>query len=391
MTKSKMGAKQAPTLNIADPQVLELWVRAGGMCEFHGCNDYLLQDRLTTNRAKLADIAHIVARSIDGPRGDDPLPILQRNRIENIFLACTKHHRLIDNKNLVNKFPKELLLRYKQEHEERIKYITSLTNENETTVIRLIGNIRRNTISVSNEEIRDAVLQSSMHYPRYLGAEHHIEIDLTSLLENNLKQYWTDGIDKIKDVVERHLVPAIQKNEIRHLSIFAFARIPFLVYLGYAIGDKIPIEIFQKHRDGKESWLWLKHQKDSNFLFKKEQEGLDKSDVAVVISLSGQISVDELPKNISRNFTIYSLVPQDTKPNRTILSSKGSLQNFRNSYAGLLREIEANHPQVREIHVFPAVPISAAITLGREVLRNVSPALVIYDRTADQFEKAIKL
>ncbi len=96
----------APKLKATDSVVLELWVRAGGRCEFHGCNDYLLQDKLTTNYAKLADIAHIVAHSKDGPRGDDPLALNMRNKIDNLFLACTKHHRMIDNKALVSQYPK---------------------------------------------------------------------------------------------------------------------------------------------------------------------------------------------------------------------------------------------------------------------------------------------
>jgi hypothetical protein len=77
----------APKIGASDPVVLELWTRAGGRCEFHGCNEYLLEDELTTNQAKLADIAHIVGRSVAGPRGDDSMPLSERNKIENLMLA----------------------------------------------------------------------------------------------------------------------------------------------------------------------------------------------------------------------------------------------------------------------------------------------------------------
>ena len=389
--KGRKARQKARALKATDPQVLELWVRAGGRCEFHGCNDYLLQDRLTTMRAKLADIAHIVARSEDGPRGRDPMPLAQRDNIENLFLACTKHHRTIDNKTLVKKYPKGVLVQYKQAHEERVRYVTGLGDEHATTVVRLIGNIRGNTVTISNEEIREAVLKSSDRYPRYLGGEHHIEIDLSNLLEEGEAEYWVRGMTRIRDIVGRMLGPAVQKGEIRHLSLFAFAHIPFLAYLGHAVGDKLPLDVYQKHRTGSEGWNWPEKQRDQRFSYIRKQQGDDKSCVAVMLPLSGQIPLGQLPLEITNRFTIYSLEPEGAKPGRTLISSKSSLERFRQTYSDLLRHIEANHPDARAIHVFPAVPISAAVILGRDLLRNVSPSLIIYDKGATAFEKALEI
>lgn len=388
---SKTSSDEAPKLKSADPHVVELWIRAGGRCEFQGCNDYLLQDKLTTNKAKLADIAHIAARSAKGPRGDGLMPISKRNGIENLFLACMKHHRMIDNKSLVSKFPKELLLQYKQVHEERIRYLTGLSDERETTIVRLIGNIRGTTVSISNEEIRDAVLKSSNRYPRYLGGEQHIEINLTNILEEDIVGYWKSGTGLIKDAVECLLYPAIQKGSLKHLSVFAFARIPFLAYLGYVLGDKIPVEIYQKQRTASESWVWSNNKRIKQFTYTKIQLCQDSSSVVVILSLSGKISIGELPKNVSVDSTIYSLEPKGTKPGRMLISSKKSLEQFRQVYAALLREIEANYPNLKAIQIIPAVPISAALILGRELLKNVSPSLIIYDKEKTQFEKAIEI
>ena len=389
--KKKKHENYLPNLKASDPQVMELWVRAGGRCEFHGCNDYLLQDKLTTTKAILADVAHIVARSKSGPRGDDSMLLIQRNEIENLFLACTKHHRMIDKKSLVTRYPKELLLKYKEDHEERTKYLTGLGDENETTVIRMIGNVRGNSVSISNEEIRVAALKSSGRYPRYLGAENHIEIDLTSLPDNDLIQYWKLGAEKIQDSIKRMVTPVIERGEIRHLSLFAFARIPFLAYLGHSIGDKIPLDIFQKHRSDREGWIWSSQEKDQKFKFKKIQVGRNNKSIAIIVSISGKVPIEHLPPLISKDFTIYSLVPVGSKPSRNLMSSKGTLNQFRHTYARLLREIEGNYPFAKIIHVLPALPISGALILGRELLRDVSPSLVIYDKSQKGFEEAIKI
>ena len=359
--------------------------------KFHGCNDYLLQDRLSTNQAKLADIAHIVARSKDGPRGNDPMLLSARNRIDNLFLACTKHHRMIDNKKLVAKFPKEVLQAYKTTHEERIRYVTDLGDHNETVVVRVISKVRGKTTSVSNEEIRSAVLTSAKRYPRYLGGEHHVEIDLTMIAETSSGQYWKEGQARIQDIVDRRLTPAIEKKEVKHLSVFAFARIPFLAYLGRAIGDAIPLDIYQKQKTGNEGWAWVKDGEIQRFLSRKDREGTDKSKVAIVLSISGHVPIEHLPDEVTDSFSIYSIVPKVAQPSRNLLRTKGSFEEFKTTYERLLREVEANHPQAEFVHVFPAVPIPVALVIGRFMLPSVSPSLLVYDKGQQKFEPTILL
>jgi len=377
-------------LSSNDPVILELWVRAGGRCEFHGCPDYLLQDKLTTNSAKLADIAHIVARSKKGPRGDDPLPLSARNEIDNLFLACTKHHRMIDNKKLVRKCPKSLLIEYKRSHEERIKYVTGLGDEHETVVVRLISKIRGRTVSISNEEIRKAVLTSAGRYPRYLGGEHHIEIDLTSLPETD-QGFWEVGKARIKDIVNRRLVPAIENKEARHLSVFAFARIPFIAYLGRVIGDTIPVDVYQKQKAGDEGWAWLSSGEANKFRSLKEREGKNQSKVAIILSISGRIPIEQLAHDITDSFWIYSVMPDGIEPSRNVVRTKASFDEFKGTYERLLRKIEADHPQADLVHVFTAVPIPVALVIGRFVLPDVSPSLLVYDKGHQKFEPAITL
>ena len=102
------------------PTLLTLAVRAGGRCEFYGCNEYLLRDDLTLSDLNHSNVAHIVAAKTNGPRGEDPMLLVERNRIENLMLVCRTHHALIDNPEYVREYPKERLLGFKKEHEDRI-------------------------------------------------------------------------------------------------------------------------------------------------------------------------------------------------------------------------------------------------------------------------------
>jgi len=386
--KKSDSSTQAPPVRTDDPEVLKLWVRAGGRCEFDGCNKYLLEDEFTGFPVRIADVAHIVGRkkSPGSPRGEDSLSIKERNKAENLILLCPEHHsKIVDKKELLPQFPKEVLLRYKKVHEERIRHVTSLGPERETAVICMVGDIRGDAVSISGEEIRKAVWESNGRYPRYFAAENNIKIDLTGLSEKKEKLYWNSGVQKINDVVERQIFPAIERDKIEHLSILALARIPFLIYLGHRLGDKVATDIYQKHRDGDEGWVWRKEGETVQFGSTILQKGTNGSKIALILSISGKIARAELPANITDEFTIYEIMPEEIEPNRNTVSLESTLAAFRTTYRKLLRKIERSHKNVRTIHLFPAIPISIGVVCGRGLMKDVSPSLLVYDKIAEGY------
>lgn len=341
----------------------------------------------------MAEVAHIVGRkkSSRSPRGKDPLPIGERNKAENLMLLCSEHHnKIIDNGKLLPQFPKELLLRYKQVHEDRIRFATSFGPERETVVICMVGNIRKDATSISKEEIRKAVWDNG-RYPRYFIAENNIKIDLTGLPESNEKLYWDCGKAKIDEVIEREIFPAIKREKIEHLSVFALARIPFIIYLGYRLGDKVATDIYQKHRDGDEGWTWRKDTDIFQFKSKLLQEKDRNSGVALILSLSGKIELKDLPAYINNDFNVYEIIPEGVEPNRSLVASEITLGAFRTVYQKLLREIESSHKGVTEIHLFPAIQVSTAVACGRELLKDITPPLCVYDKIGDEYKFALEV
>lgn len=378
---------EAPKISGANPVVIELWTRAGGRCEFQGCNAYLLEDELTTNKVKLANIAHIVARSKNGARGNDLLPFSERNKINNLMLACTKCHYVIDDKEVALQYPKELLLKYKSEHESRIRHTTGLGAEHETSILRIIGNIRGDSVSVSDEEIRVAVLDAG-RYPRYLGGERTIEIDLHSLPEKIDSNYWQTAAKKINEVVERIIMPDIENRKLKHLSIFPLARIPVLIHLGNALGDKVDADLYQHHRDEPVGWRWRQGE-SVEFSTKLLQEGTDKKKVSLVLSISGSIDLKTLPKKIDGSYYIYEISPTVVIPNRSLLTARETLTSFQRIYQSTMRSMESVHGPRIELHLFSAIPAPFAIICGRELLKDVDPRLYIYDRFTEGYEFAL--
>ncbi len=96
-----------------------LLARSGGYCQNPRCNIDLypyFKDGSITN---IEELAHIIAKKEGGARGDEPLPLDQRNEYNNIILLCPTCHTIIDKNP--DKYPSEVLKTWKREHEEKIK------------------------------------------------------------------------------------------------------------------------------------------------------------------------------------------------------------------------------------------------------------------------------
>ena len=84
-------------------------------------------------------MAHIVADSESGPRGNSPLKSEQRDRYENLILLCPNHHTLIDRDE--DAFPVELLHAYKSEHEAWVRDRMGLPDGTDEAALHLYGRL----------------------------------------------------------------------------------------------------------------------------------------------------------------------------------------------------------------------------------------------------------
>lgn len=95
---------------VRDKDIKILWGRAGNRCSI--CKLELTPDG---DKETLGEMAHIIAKSADGPRGDAKLSKSERDKYGNLLLLCPTHHSDID-KNFQD-WPTEKLLQVKKIHE----------------------------------------------------------------------------------------------------------------------------------------------------------------------------------------------------------------------------------------------------------------------------------
>jgi SMODS-associated and fused to various effectors sensor domain len=373
-----------------DPEErIKVWVRSGGRCAF--CNEYLLESELTRRPVLLGEVAHNAAASDDGPRGDAAISVKDRNSAENLILLCGHHHPDADKRVQLDLLTVVQLRAFKAEHERRIRQATESVGGKRTALLRMQGHVRGAIVDVGLEAATEAVLRSSNRFPELpLSFDRHgVEIDLRHVAgeAEGSPTYYRGATARIDEVVNQILRPAAEKSVATHLSVFAFARLPLLVYLGARVDDALTVDVFQRHR-ATEDWVWPEPRDDDpTFTFRLEAP-LDGTDVSLateallIINASGTIHRSEAPKSTVGMPALF-VEFQDGIAHPDSVRSRSTLGSFEAVLRSMLGQLEQDHKTIRTLHVLAAAPVSVGVTLGRSVGWGIHPSLVIYDRLAD--------
>lgn len=94
--------------------------RSGGYCMRPECHRDLFPLFEAGHITSVEELAHIIGQKVDGPRGDHPLPLNQRDEYRNVLVLCPTCHTIIDKKETADLFPDDLLFDWKARHEEKI-------------------------------------------------------------------------------------------------------------------------------------------------------------------------------------------------------------------------------------------------------------------------------
>lgn len=355
----------------------KLWVKAGGRCEYSGCNIELWRDNLTMREMNNANIAHIVADSSDGPRGDSIMSKKLKSELSNLMLLCPTHHKKIDVDE-VTEHSIERLQMMKKEHEDRIERVTHIKPEKKSEVIIYSANIGSH-----NPPINYNLAVNAMMPDWYPASSQGINLGMVNFkIEDDQEHYWTIQRENLEKSFKQQIKPLLDQNKLNHLSIFGFAPQPLLMLLGALITDIPVAETYQLHREPPD-WKWQKHPKNFKYIINKpiNKDGIP----ALVLSLSAVILPSRVTDILGKNVSIWEV--SHSNPNNDFLKSKKQLQNFREVMRSLMDEIKRNHGENAVIHVFPATPLSIAIDLGRIIMPKADLKMKIYDENKNQPEK----
>lgn len=356
--------------SIPEPVKFRLWGKAAGRCQYKGCNTALWIDSLTKCEFNSAYIAHIVADSPKGPRGDTQLSVKLAKDISNLMLMCDVHHRLIDKGDVAG-HSKELLQEMKKEHEDRIELITSMDIDRQSYLVLFGTNIGDHSSPLNINSIYPA-LKAGHRYP---AQKDPVELNLdNSLFKDEDEFFWQVEKTNLHKQFNAKIKPLLEKHA-NHISLFGIAPQPLLIELGKLFSDIPVIETFQRHREPTPGWEWIQGF-ETPYMVKEPNKFTDK--VALNLSLSATIDNTRITQVLGEGVSIWTLTIEN--PNNDFLKSKQQLSEFRSVFRKLLNDIKYRHGQNNEIHIFPATPVSVAVEIGRVWMPKADLPLKVYDQ-----------
>lgn len=349
-----------------------LWAKAAGRCQYAGCDKLLIGDLISgAEDRNFGFVAHIVADAPTGPRGDPVRSPLLSDDVANLMLLCHVHHKLIDVDE-VAQHPEGRLLEMKAAHERRIEITTTIDEDRASHVLRYAASIGGHESLVAYEQIRGAML------PERYPAEGHQTIDieiLGSSQQDHDPRFWATQRENLNQQFNRKVLERIEARQLRHLSVFALAPQPLLIELGRLLGDISDADIFQLHREPK-GWRWPPD--GPPIKFRRREPVRFDGPVGLVLALSATVTDGRITDVLGADASIWAI--EADHPHNDIMKRPADLAEFRRLMRWIFNAIKARHGEGATIHVFPAIPVSAAVEVGRVWMPKADLPLVVYDQ-----------
>ena len=363
-----------------------LWAKAAGRCEYTGCNKSLIGDLISGAEDKnFGFVAHIVAETPTGPRGDPIRSPLLADDANNLMLLCHVHHKLIDVDEK-DQHPESRLLAMKEAHERRIETVAAIGEDRASHVLRYAANIGGHESPVHYEQI--AAAMQPERYPAEGRRTLDIEL-LGSARQDHEPEFWALERENLTRHFSNKVRSQIEARDIRHLSVFALGPQPLLIELGRLLCDIVPADVYQLHREPK-GWRWPVDKRPA-IRFRVREPSKTEGPVAFVLALSATVTDERITAALGDGAAIWSVEAE--APHNDIMKRPTDLMQFRVLLRSMFDRIKARHGEQAVINVFPALPVSAAVEVGRVWMPKADLPLVIYDqnRRLNGFSRALSI
>lgn len=345
--------------------------KAAGICEFRGCSERLFYDDVTTSKFNAAYVAHIIASDPGGPRGDDKMSHQLSDKLENLMLMCDKHHRLIDDPTTWEKdFPVDYLVEMKREHENNVDIVCNYLNINKTEIINFSSPIKGKVVNINYDDTVKAVLKNQKQPASQYGTIIKISSD-RSITDN---EHWMELESKLVFEFNCKIKSAYDRFNDMRFSVFGLAPIPLLIKLGDLLNDKTNVDIFQKTRIP-DTWCWQREKPTNEFSILKSVNRPGK-DIGLILSLTDTIAKHRITSLFALN-SIYEIKAKNNGVD--CIKSEADLAKFWHFYQRACDDILNTFGGDCTIHLFPAVPVSAALEVGRRRMPGLHPKIIVYD------------
>ena len=244
-------------------------------------------------------------------------------------------------------------------------------------------------IGVNNSPLSYQSASEALLYDYYPASNYPIELGLKNApFTDDTDAYWVAEKTNLSTQFNQKIKPRLMQGNTDHYSVFAIAPQPLLINFGVLLNDLNNVKVYQKHREPS-TWKWQTVSSGIEYILR---EPADKTKVPVLVfSLSATVTYDRIQKALGDNTSIWEITISGA-PHNDFLKTEALLSDFRRNVRHAFDKIKSHHG-CKELHIFPAMPVSASVELGRVWMPKVDMPMVIYDANKEKndFYKTITI
>lgn len=358
-----------------------------GRCMFRGCGKRLDVDDLTGYEGNYSYLAHNIASSTKGPRGELYLSHLLSNDPENILLLCDVHHRLVD-KVATSNYPASLMKEMRQEHVDLCNSLLDSLSYTPVDIFFIPWGVnsqhveKPDKISVSRSLAGLQLRPAGDFVPVPFGKDETFDND--NSFEEGISKYIRKCVDKIQDTVEGN--PA---------AVFVLGPTFALIGFGAKFGNKSKLMPMLRYRDAS-SWIWPSSEARED-AFTIEQPVIDEKTTEVVLSIKLTADAPQIDKTIEdiNKRSVNEAQVIDVSPSKKYDYGNGAIahplegEKLSNDLKKILTDLKEVH-HIEKVHLLVCASNAACVYIGQAIDR-FQPECIVYDFGSEMMAPKIRI
>lgn len=366
----------------------KVFMASAWRCQFDGCGEDLSSHFATDEHANYSYLAHIVASSVDGPRGDAVQSPLLADDAENIMLLCDKCHRLID-RVAPTFYTAEKLRAMRARNVADVKRLLAGLQYPSAEPIMLIGNVTGQPHHYSKRNVEDAMLNAGLRpsrdLPEYFCFNNYI------LHNPHSAAYWGCLFESLSTDIPRlkALLNGSARGHARpHLAVFPVHSTSVLMLGGRLVGDTAGVSVFQFHRDKVAGnlggqWAWppdAAEPRHDKYRLEVLKDFSGENEACLLVSLTFDIAHDRLTTQCFERgkLQLPTLKLTADRFGNDVIGHPKDLELFGTKLDEAIRRLQ-DQWKVRRIHLFVGAPASACFRIGQKMQARNQATYACYE------------
>lgn len=246
-----------------------------------------------------------------------------------------------------------------------------------TTVIIYCANMQNNRWNIQNYEnaLADKQIMNTIS----------LSLSNSILDQQNGDTFWENERESLICNFSRKVIPLLEDGG--SFSVFGLAPIPLLILYGNLFANRPNIDVYQLKKNPS-SWEWENNDTKLNISTTWLSNFAHASEAAIMLSFSGKVNIENVNNTIN-TASLPTVELSIENPYDDFLRSKQQLDEFLIEF----RKIKSKLLElgVKQIHLFAAIPISFAISIGQAYNPNYDANLITYDYKQGIYTKALTI